>query len=295
MSNDNIIKTKLCKKCNIEKDIGCFRVKKLKPYYMCKDCEKNYKKIYSASYYQTNKDKIKKSIRFYYNSNKNEILKKQKEYSKNNKKTKEYKQKYRDKNKELLKNKNKQKYQDNRDYLLHKQKIYTEDHLNEIKAYQNDYYKKNKKQIKEKQKAYNKINKHKINNKQKNRRDTDPVFYLRTRISAAVYKALKSKASSKNGNSIISMLAYSMIELSAHIEDLFESWMTWENHGIYNVKTWNDSDPTTWTWQIDHIIPQSDLPYTSMEDENFKKCWALENLRPYSAKQNIIDGNRRQK
>jgi hypothetical protein len=27
-----------------------------------------------------------------------------------------------------------------------------------------------------------------------------------------------------------------------------------------------------------------------MDDENFKKCWALENLRPYSAKQNIIDG-----
>jgi len=30
-----------------------------------------------------------------------------------------------------------------------------------------------------------------------------------------------------------------------------------------------------------------------MEDENFKKCWALENLRPLSAKQNIIEGNRR--
>jgi hypothetical protein len=29
-----------------------------------------------------------------------------------------------------------------------------------------------------------------------------------------------------------------------------------------------------------------------MEDENFKKCWSLENLRPYSAKQNIIDGAR---
>lgn len=29
-----------------------------------------------------------------------------------------------------------------------------------------------------------------------------------------------------------------------------------------------------------------------MEDEEFKKCWALSNLRPYSAKQNIIDGAR---
>jgi hypothetical protein len=27
-----------------------------------------------------------------------------------------------------------------------------------------------------------------------------------------------------------------------------------------------------------------------MEDDNFKKCWALNNLRPLSAKQNILDG-----
>jgi hypothetical protein len=41
---------------------------------------------------------------------------------------------------------------------------------------------------------------------------------------------------------------------------------------------------------IDHIVPQSDLPYSSMNDENFQKCWALENLRPLSAKQNYLDG-----
>ena len=34
----------------------------------------------------------------------------------------------------------------------------------------------------------------------------------------------------------------------------------------------------------------SELPYTSMTDDNFKKCWSLNNLRPYSAKQNILDG-----
>lgn len=30
-----------------------------------------------------------------------------------------------------------------------------------------------------------------------------------------------------------------------------------------------------------------------MVEDNFKKCWALENLRPYSAKQNLADSNRR--
>jgi len=66
--------------------------------------------------------------------------------------------------------------------------------------------------------------------------------------------------------------------------------MNWNNWGVYKSKNWNDNDSSTWTWQIDHIIPQSNLPYTSMEDENFKKSWDLNNLRPYSAKQNILDG-----
>lgn len=66
--------------------------------------------------------------------------------------------------------------------------------------------------------------------------------------------------------------------------------MSWKNRGKYISKEWDDNDSTTWKWQLDHIIPQSDLPYDSMEHENFHKCWALSNLRPLSAKQNQLDG-----
>ena len=66
--------------------------------------------------------------------------------------------------------------------------------------------------------------------------------------------------------------------------------MNWGNWGKYNKNTWKDNDPNTWKWNLDYIIPQSHFKYTSMQDEEFKKCWALENLRPYSAKQNILDG-----
>jgi hypothetical protein len=96
----------------------------------------------------------------------------------------------------------------------------------------------------------------------------------------------------KNGKSL-DFLPYNMQELRAHIEKQFESWMNWENHGRYFPLVWDDNDPSTWKWQIDHIIPQSDLPYTNMEDENFKTCWSLENLRPLSAKQNYFDGMRK--
>ena len=54
--------------------------------------------------------------------------------------------------------------------------------------------------------------------------------------------------------------------------------MSWENYGSY--------------WQINHIYPQSKLPYTSMEEENFKICWALSNLRPLEKITNIRKGNK---
>jgi len=63
--------------------------------------------------------------------------------------------------------------------------------------------------------------------------------------------------------------------------------------GKYNSKAWNNNDPTTWVWNIDHIVPHSIFKYISMDSIEFQKCWALSNLRPYSAKQNILDGNRR--
>ena len=66
--------------------------------------------------------------------------------------------------------------------------------------------------------------------------------------------------------------------------------MNWDNHGAYTPKTWDDNDSTTWVWQIDHLIPESDFDYTSPTDPEFKECWSLKNLRPYSAKQNILDG-----
>jgi hypothetical protein len=67
-------------------------------------------------------------------------------------------------------------------------------------------------------------------------------------------------------------------------------WMTRENRGNYIKKEWDDNDPKTWKWQIDHIIPQEDLPFDNYDHPNFLKCWDLNNLRPLSAKRNILDG-----
>ena len=133
------------------------------------------------------------------------------------------------------------------------------------------------------------------NLREKERRNTDPIFKLRRSVSLQIRISLKLHNVSKNGQSCIKYLSYTVQELKNHIEAQFESWMTWENHGKYIAKTWNDNDPNTWFWQLDHIIPHSTFHYTSMDCREFRDCWALSNLRPYSAKQNILDGNRRYK
>jgi len=69
--------------------------------------------------------------------------------------------------------------------------------------------------------------------------------------------------------------------------------MNWHNYGVYRIDKWDDNDQTTWKWQLDHIIPHSTFQYTSMEDKSFKQCWALDNLRPLSAKQNLLDSARK--
>lgn len=120
----------------------------------------------------------------------------------------------------------------------------------------------------------------------------DPSFRLRGLISRSINHAMKRNGSKKNG-SCTKYLSYSMQTLLQHIENQFEPWMTWDNNGLYKAKTWDDNDATTWTWQIDHIIPHSTFKYTSMSDDAFQKCWALSNLRPYSAKLNYLDGVRR--
>jgi hypothetical protein len=165
-------------------------------------------------------------------------------------------------------------------------KLYWIDNIEAIKQYKKKYYKDNK----ETYKKYCRDNKDSIqksaNKQRKERMKNDPSFRLRTYVSRSVRVALKGLKNSSTWKN----LSYSPIELKEHLEKQFEPWMTWNNHGVYDPKSWDDNNPYTWTWQIDHIVPHSSFHYNSMESRAFKDCWALSNLRPYSAKQNLIEG-----
>jgi hypothetical protein len=193
------------------------------------------------------------------------------------------------------------------------QKQYRENHKDSAKVYQKNYKQEHKESSKDYHKQYHlkhrgpykRIKKEKLikpsrvfkkddptYSYKRERKKTDIVYKLRENISSVVRNAIKNNKGLKVG-SCLKYFPYSIIELKKYLESLFEPWMAWNNYGKYDVKLWKDDDQTTWKWSIDHVIPQSKLPYLSMEDDNFNKCWALSNLRPYSAKQNNIDGNRR--
>lgn len=182
---------------------------------------------------------------------------------------------YKEKNKDLLKKKRK-------------------DNKNKISIDNKKYYQENKDKIKEQKRSYRKENIEKINaykrkyNKYKYHNDVS--FRIRTILGKSIRSALLKRNSSKSGKSCLNLLPFTIKALIEHLEHQFEDWMNWDNYGIYNVLSWDDSDSSTWTWQIDHIIPHSKFNYRCMEDNAFMTCWSLSNLRPYSSKKNCIEG-----
>jgi hypothetical protein len=198
-------------------------------------------------------------------------------------------------NKERIDTSNKIRYEENKYTINLQKKEYAKAHKEETSLYQHQYYMENRDDLLEYQKEYRKIeeNKVKIQERETERRK-NVLFRIRASVSGAIYQGLKRTGKSKDGDSSIKyldeMIGGDYISLLwAHIENQFEWWMTRNNQGQYIRAEWDDNDPSTWRWQLDHIIPHSEFDY-ELGDEQFQKCWALSNLRPLSAKQNIIDG-----
>lgn len=106
---------------------------------------------------------------------------------------------------------------------------------------------------------------------------TNPVWVMKRRVSSAVSNFL-SKRDGYKSKQTFEALPYTPEQLVEHLENQFDDKMTWDNYGSY--------------WSLDHIYPQSKLPYDSLDHPNFIKCWALENLRPLEATENLRKGNR---
>jgi hypothetical protein len=67
-------------------------------------------------------------------------------------------------------------------------------------------------------------------------------------------------------------LGYTVDQLRAHLEAQFGPGMSWANAGA---------------WHIDHIKQVWTFSFRSPQDSQFKECYALANLRPLWAKDNL--------
>ncbi len=102
-------------------------------------------------------------------------------------------------------------------------------------------------------------------------------FRLRNLLMSAINKSIITHSVLEQDQFIKHGFNYTVDDLKRHLESKFQDGMSWDNYG---------------EWHIDHIKPETWFNYSSVDDEEFKKCWALDNLQPMWAKENISKGNK---
>ena len=111
---------------------------------------------------------------------------------------------------------------------------------------------------------------------EKNRKDSDPLYKLIANFRTAIWTVLKESNVDKYGH-YFDVLQYSPEELINHLEKQFKDDMTWDNYGI---------------WHVDHKLPITSFDIQEMGDEEFMKCWSLDNLQPMWGEENIRKSNK---
>lgn len=226
---------------------------------MCKECSRAHQKKY--------KNKYKKYGRKWYLENREKALKRGLEYRKNNKdKIKELSKKYRESNKEEIAESKKRWYMENRERMLEKFKENYRENKERHSKWVKKYYLLNKEDIKKYQREY-----------KVQRRSDDPLYKLNCNMSSAIGAALREAGESKHNRTWEKLVGYTKEELKNHLELKFKDKMDWRNYG---------------KWHIDHIRPISSFDYKNNNDEDFLKCWALDNLQPLWAKDNLSKSNK---
>jgi len=147
-------------------------------------------------------------------------------------------------------------------------------------SYDDKKYRKQYRQSITYKKYHREYNKNKIEKIREYHRDRmreqrkNPRFRLDRNMSIAIWESLKGR---KNRKSWQKLSGYTLKDLIKHLENQFDDKMSWENYGSY--------------WWIDHIRPRSLFNYIYPEDKEFKECWALGNLQPLEAIENIKKSN----
>ena len=153
----------------------------------------------------------------------------------------------------------------NKEYMSNKSKIWYEQNKEHRKEYLKEYREKNIDNIRKTKRDY-----------EKTRKNNDPLYKLISYFRTAIYQVLKESNVEKNKH-YFDVLKYTPEQLMFHLENKFTDNMTWDNYG---------------EWHVDHIKPISSFSITVMGDEEFMKCWSLNNLQPMWGEENIRKSNK---
>jgi hypothetical protein len=110
-----------------------------------------------------------------------------------------------------------------------------------------------------------------INKKSNAKRLSIPINKVSNAIRCRMWSSLKRGL--KANRHWEELAGYTIDQLQRHLEKQFDENMTWGNYGAY--------------WHVDHIIPISAFNFSRPEDIDFRRCWALQNLRPLEARENL--------
>ena len=160
----------------------------------------------------------------------------------------------------------------NRERLVEYSRKWRRTHPKRAKELTKNWREKNK----EKMLSFSKLWNEKFPEKRKNinRRSGNKKYKtlrgcLNIHIATSMRKSLRGN---KHGSHWESLVNYTVDDLKNHIERQFKDGMSWDNRHL---------------WHIDHIITISAFNYEKAEDYDFKRCWALDNLQPLWASDNI--------
>lgn len=190
---------------------------------------------------------------------------------------KEYNKEYYKKNKKVINEISKKYNQDNKELILKNKKKYYQNNKEEILEKKKLYYEQNKEKIREKRKIQRESNKEKIKiqkRKYQQKHLNTPEGKLMHNIRQSIQRALKKEGYVKKLKSE-DILGCNIKKFKEHLESKFETWMNWENKGLYN-------GDLNYGWDIDHIIPVS----SALTEDEILKLNHYTNLQPLCSKVN---------
>lgn len=160
-------------------------------------------------------------------------------------------------------------------------KRYQEENADKIKEYVKLWHLKNKTTRNANNLNYYYDNKEIINQKVKIKRQTDILTKIKHNISGLIRQSIKRQGLIKQTKTI-SILGCSYNEFREHLESNFESWMTWNNYGLYN-------GTPNYGWDIDHVKPMN----SAKSEDDVIRLNHYTNLKPLCShvNRNIKRGN----